>query len=105
MIEKRSNRLKSSVAMSPPIPTLKKYEQNQTGSMEFSWREKKNNRLKLVVEFSTSDLRRYLWNFPALYARFRQLLGFLFTCPKIDNESKAIPVITFFPPFALFLAP
>jgi hypothetical protein len=41
---------------------------------------------------------------PALFARFRQLLGFLVTCPKIYNEPKAIPDITFFPPFALFLA-
>ncbi len=42
---------------------------------------------------------------PDLYARFRQLLDFLVTCSKIENEPKAIPVITFFPPFALFLAP
>jgi hypothetical protein len=66
--------------MSPPhIP--KKYEKNQTGCLELSWREKMNNQL------------------------FPQLLGFLVTCLKIDNELKAIPDITFFPPFALFLAP
>jgi hypothetical protein len=46
-----------------------------------SWREKMNNEL------------------------FPQLLGFLVTCPKIDNEPKAIPDITFFRPFTLFLAP
>jgi hypothetical protein len=36
---------------------------------------------------------------------FPQPLGFLVTFPKIDNEPKAISDITFFPPFALFLAP
>jgi hypothetical protein len=56
-------------------PTPKKYEQNQTGCLEFSWREKMNNEL------------------------FPQFLGFLVTCPKIDNEPKAIPDITFFPFF------
>jgi hypothetical protein len=68
------------MAMSPPHPP-QKYEQNQTGCLELSWREKMNNEL------------------------FPQLLGFLVTCPKIDNEPKAIPDITFFPPFALFLSP
>jgi hypothetical protein len=68
------------MAMSPPHPP-QKYEQNQTGCLELSWREKMNNEL------------------------FPQLLGFLVTCPKIDNEPKAILDITFFPPFALFLSP
>jgi hypothetical protein len=49
------------MAMSPPHPP-KKYEQNQTGCLELSWREKINNEL------------------------FPQLLGFLVTYPKIDNE-------------------
>ncbi|EFX67016.1 hypothetical protein DAPPUDRAFT_115814 [Daphnia pulex] len=53
----------------------------ELGCLELSWREKMNN------EF------------------FPQLLGILVTCPKIDNEPKAIPDITFFPPFALFLSP
>jgi hypothetical protein len=30
--------------MSPPLPP-KKYEQNQTGCLELSWREKMNNEL------------------------------------------------------------
>jgi hypothetical protein len=41
----------------------------------------------------------------ALHERFRQLLGFLVTCAKIDKKPKTIPDIPFFPPFALFLAP
>jgi hypothetical protein len=69
-------------------PSHPKYEQKQTGYLELSWREKNKQR-----------------TIPALYARFRQLLGFLVTCPKIDNEPKAVPDINFFPPFALFLAP
>jgi hypothetical protein len=68
------------MAMSLPHPP-KKYEQNQTGCLELPWCEKMNNEL------------------------FLQPLGFLVTCPKIDNEPKAFPHITFFPPFALFLAP
>ncbi len=63
-----------------PMPPPK-YEQNQNEFLELSLREKMNN------EF------------------FPHLFGFLVTCPKIDNEPKAIPDITFFPPFALFLAP
>jgi hypothetical protein len=64
------------MAMSPPHPP-KKYEQNQTGIVM----ARKNEQ------------------------RIPQLLGFFVTCPKVDNEPKAIPDITFFPPFALFLAP
>jgi hypothetical protein len=68
------------MAMSPPHPP-KNTSKIQIGCLELSWREKMNNEL------------------------FLQPLGFLVTCPKIDNEPKAFPDITFFPPFALFLAP
>ncbi len=79
--EKGSYRLNEPMTMSPTHPPpQKKNEQNQTGCLELSWREKMNNEL------------------------FPQLFGFLVTCPKID-EPKAIPDISFFPPFALFLAP
>jgi hypothetical protein len=70
-----------SISPWPCLHPPPKYEQNQTGCLELSWREKMNNEL------------------------FPQPLGFLVTFPKIDNEPKAIPEITFFPPFALFLAP
>jgi hypothetical protein len=43
------------VAISPP-PSPKKYERKPTGYLEFSWREKMNNRLKLINDFLTTDL-------------------------------------------------